>query len=144
MNAECQPSFLTSVGGGMCDSLLLSHYGLRRHPFTDRTAEKSELAQQATYVHADLKGKWARYTTTTTIPPRATPTTAVWGNWCLYLCLDLRGVDAVGDDVQASRPTRAPIYSLASGARVRPPSACRLSKPTISTTALRWMQTTWR
>eukprot|EP00957_Ditylum_brightwellii_P138100 10527753-Ditylum_brightwellii.AAC.1 len=38
------------------ESKLLSHYGLQRHPFTDRTAEKTELASEAVYVHADLKG----------------------------------------------------------------------------------------
>ena len=35
---------------------LLNYYGLDRNPFVDRTAEKTDLEEEAMYLHSDLQG----------------------------------------------------------------------------------------
>mmetsp|Transcript_22236 Transcript_22236/g.26710 ORF Transcript_22236/g.26710 Transcript_22236/m.26710 type:complete len:508 (+) Transcript_22236:76-1599(+) len=40
----------------MSSSKILKHYSLNRNPFTDRTAEKSNLTTESYYIHSDLQG----------------------------------------------------------------------------------------
>ena len=40
----------------MAGSKILKHYALERNPFTDRTAEKSNLSPEAYYLLSDMEG----------------------------------------------------------------------------------------